>query len=51
MARPVPGRRETGDWGHPRCLSETDGMHGASGYRVRPDAEHATPLAGWPIST
>jgi hypothetical protein len=46
MARPVPGRWETGDWGHPRRLSETNGMHGASGYRVRTDAEHATPLAG-----
>lgn len=46
MARPVPGRGETRDRGHPRGLSETNGMHGASGYRVRTDAEHATPLAG-----
>ena len=46
MARPVPGRGETCDRGHPRRLSETNGMHGASGYRVRTDAEHATPLAG-----
>ena len=46
MARPVPGRGETCDRGHPRRLSETNGMHGASGYRVRTDAEYATPLAG-----
>ena len=46
MARPVPGRPEKGDRGHPRRLSETNGMHGASGYRVRMDAEYATPLAG-----
>ena len=46
MARPVPGRGETRDRGHPRRLSETNGMHGASGYRVRTDAQYATPLAG-----
>ena len=46
MERPVPGRGETRDWGHPCRLSETNGMHGASGYRVRMDAQHATPLAG-----
>lgn len=46
MARPVPGRGETCDRGHPRCLSKTNGMHGASGYRVRMDAEYAAPLAG-----
>ncbi len=46
MARPVPGHRETCDWGHPRPLSERNGMHSASGYRVRTDAEHVTPLAG-----
>jgi len=46
MARPVPGRGETRDRGHPRRLSETNGIHGASGYRVRIDAEYATPLAG-----
>ena len=46
IARPVPGRGETCVRGHPRRLSETTGMHGASGYRVRMDAQHATPLAG-----
>jgi hypothetical protein len=46
MARPVPGRGETCDRGHPRCLFETKGMPGASGYRVRTDADYATPRAG-----
>lgn len=46
MARPMPGRGETCDRGHPCRLSETNGMHGASGYRVRTDAEYATPPAG-----
>ena len=32
--------------GDPSCLFERNGMHGTSGYRVRMDAEHATPLAG-----
>lgn len=32
--------------GHPCGLSETSGTHGASGYPIHPDAEHAIPLAG-----
>ena len=32
--------------GASRCLSETNRMHAARGYRVRMDAEHATSLAG-----
>jgi hypothetical protein len=37
---------ERGDGGHPRRLSETNGIHGTGGYRARTDAEHATPLTG-----
>jgi hypothetical protein len=46
MARPVPGRGETCDWGHPSTTSRATGMHGARRYRVRRDAEYATSLTG-----